>query len=244
MLALLLVALGSLPALASDEAARSGVAWLNQLRSVSGLPPVEYDATMTPGAVEHARYMVKTGTIGHSQDPASPWFSEAGHTAAQESNVALIWDGDVRAHVSGLHAIPFHQIGQMRPRLQRSTVGFWTEGGMTGGVVNVIGGLDPDVFSTTPVAYPGPGSTSPLRSAFREWPDPLTSCPGYTVPTGASIVVLLPTNETASAVRLTRGTERLDTCLFDASSYHNPDQAQQDQVRYGLDRDNAIVVIP
>ncbi|MFP4311259.1 MAG: S-layer homology domain-containing protein [Nitriliruptoraceae bacterium] len=244
MLVLLLVMSGTPSALADSDPGRAGLAVLNELRSVSGLAPVAHDATMERGALDHARYMVRTNTIGHSQDPHSRWFSDAGHQAAQESNLALLYDAEVEDHVGGLHAVPFHQLGQMRPGLRRSVVAYWSDGPLSGGVVNVIGGLDRSVLTTTPIAYPGPGSTSPLRRASGEWPDPLTACPGYTEPTGASIMVLLPTSETATAVRLRRGSQQLEACVFDGSTYTNPDRVQHDLGRRLLARENAVTVIP
>ena len=59
--------------------------WLeavNYYRAVAGLPSVTENVTYSDGTWKHARYMVKNDYIGHSEDPANPWYTPEGLQAA------------------------------------------------------------------------------------------------------------------------------------------------------------------
>ena len=87
----------------------------------------------------------------------------------------------------------------------------------------------------TPVEFPPDGATVNLQSfAGEDYPDPLSSCPGYKAPTGAPISIQLGEGygpdgslEVSSAI-VTRDGAELDTCLITSASYvgRNPDQTQ------------------
>lgn len=62
----------------SAEEPNPGIAALNELRALSGLAPVSEDDGMTSGARRHSEYMIRTGTMTHSEDPSSPWYSPRG----------------------------------------------------------------------------------------------------------------------------------------------------------------------
>jgi uncharacterized protein YkwD len=66
-----------------------GVAVVNELRAVAGLPPVVADADMSRAAMLHAEYMVRAGSITHHQDPDSTSYTPDGDTAARESNLKV-----------------------------------------------------------------------------------------------------------------------------------------------------------
>ena len=63
--------------------------WLdavNYYREMAGLPAVSENTTYSQGDWYHARYMVKNDYIGHSEDPANPWYTVEGAQAAAAGN--------------------------------------------------------------------------------------------------------------------------------------------------------------
>jgi hypothetical protein len=101
---------------------------------------------------------------------------------------------------------------------------------------------------TFPIAYPGDGKIINLRSFDGgEWPDPLTSCAGYAAPAGLPIILQVgPGNVTpnVTAHSFMQSATSLDHCLFDETSYTNPDGSTQTTGRNILNGRDAIVLIP
>jgi hypothetical protein len=56
---------------------------------------VTEDPAWSAGDADHAKYCVKEDYIGHSEDPTSPFFTDAGLLAAQNGNVAGTSDPDL-----------------------------------------------------------------------------------------------------------------------------------------------------
>ncbi len=90
-----------------------------------------------------------------------------------------------------------------------------------------------------------------MTSFANEWPDPLTSCPGYTPPSGLAITVQLGADMDThlSAYSLKRintdgSTITLDVCGFDSTSYSNPDAYSQQLGRSVLKNDGIVALIP
>ncbi|MSP13871.1 MAG: hypothetical protein EXR62_13060 [Chloroflexi bacterium] len=78
-------------------------------------------------------------------------------------------------------------------------------------------------------------------------PNPLTSCPGYTSPTGLPIILFLGfknlvPNITASSFK--QGTTELAHCTFHKINYVNSNPDLQAKGRAILDQRNAIILIP
>src|ERR1019366_10752524 len=102
-------------------------AWLNRMnqwRAGSNLPSVTEDVNLSQGDYNHAVYMVKTGLITHSEDPANPYYTAAGNTAAQNSNIFVsssTGTSDQQA-IDWWMGAPFHAMAIMDPRLV--TTGF------------------------------------------------------------------------------------------------------------------------
>ncbi len=101
-----------------------------------------------------------------------------------------------------------------------------------------------------PIEFPPSGMQFPVR-AYRgsEYPDPLIGCHGYLAPTGPAIVLQLGAPTQGDDVKISSGTlseggRQLDTCIFDATSYANPDGAQQKWARRVLHAYGAVVMIP
>lgn len=227
--------------------------YLNYYREMAGLPPLSLDTDWNYGGWLHSRYMVKNDVIGHSEDPEKPWYTQEGDQAARTSNL-------VASHSSTLsdqYAIdlwmqaPFHGVGILDPTLHTIGYGSFREkdGGLqTGAALDVLRGLGELPTSVSyPVAWPKDGSTVALTNHFSEYPDPLSSCPGYDPPAGLPILLQIgPGNLTpnVTAHSFKQGNESLEHCVFDETSYENPVAGSQSLGRAILGSRDAIVLIP
>lgn len=116
--------------------------------------------------------------------------------------------------------------------------------------LNVLTGLDYSAPPSTgyPVMWPGGGTTTPLKAyGGNESPDPLTSCPGYASPAGLPIILQIGNGNVTPSVgdhSFTDGSAALDHCVFDETSYTNPDSGTQALGRSVLNSRDAIVLIP
>ncbi|GAB4521048.1 MAG: hypothetical protein Fur0018_01220 [Anaerolineales bacterium] len=229
--------------------------YLNGLRTIGGLPAVGENASWSNGCTLHARYMVKTDTITHSEIPTSTWYTLDGDTAAKNSNLAVSADVNV-IDTSALDmwmVSPFHGVALIDPKLSsvgfgsyREAIGTWQMGACLD-VVRGQGGVPADV--TFPVMWPADGERLVYAvSDIDEMPDPLAACSGYTRPVGAPIYLLLgpgwsvTPNVTASSLK--QGNTDLAHCAFDSATYSNPDAVQQDYGRAILNARDAVVLLP
>ena len=102
-----------------------------------------------------------------------------------------------------------------------------------------------------PIESPSSGMQFPSR-AYRagDYPNLLTTCPGYSTPSGVPIVLELGApakgeeDVKVSSNSLSENGTQIETCAFDATSYANPDGFQQTQARERLHDYGAVVVIP
>jgi uncharacterized protein YkwD len=241
---------------------------LNSYRSMAGLSAVRQDPALSAGAVAHARYLVKNhaamveaGTIGiemHMEDRGNQWYSPEGLRAARSGDVEEMslppgapipppgwaitqWVGSA-----------WHRLWILNPALREVGYGQYCERGFCVAVLDVLGslrraGLTP-AAARAPIEFPPPGTTVRMSSLGAEWPNPSSSCHGFTPPVGLPITLQLGTMIPArlSAFSLGRGTtsETLEACGFDASSYVNPNPIDQNRARTGLNNLGAVVVIP
>jgi len=238
----------------SAPAAAAGT-WLdavNAYRASAALPPVTENGTFSGGDLQHSQYLVENDAYGHDESPTLPYYTPTGAAAGQASNVMTsgstsTTDSDaVDVWMSG----PFHSVGIVDPYL--STVGFGSfrlakPGEQMAASLNVIGGRTQAPAGTSlPVLWPGNGaSISLLAYTGGESPDPLTSCPGYSVPAG--LPILLETGTTAAAVTgysLSAGGQPLQVCEFDGTNYANSDANAQADGRAVLAPRGAVTLIP
>lgn len=224
------------------------VAAINDYRNVAHLPGVTEQRTWSADAIQHARYMVYSGVIGHTEDPANPFFSPRGAAAAGSSNTAGSADPDAtdRSFIDGWMTAPFHALGILDPRLTAVGYGSYRDGAApvrAAAALNVLDGRTGPGFPGT-ILFPGDGSTVRLTSYGREWPNALTPCPGYSFPAGLPLVVQLPVAEPVMSARLRGQTEDLEVCAYDAGTYTNPDPDAEWVARYTLANHNAVVVVP
>lgn len=243
------------PASALDPPGRNPASnrWLavvNYYRATVYLPRVSADDALSRGAHKHADYMVRNDVVGHAQDPKNPLFSVIGNEAGTHSNVAGWWGSEVsdRDFIEMWMVGPFHAVGILRPNLK--TVGYGVahdKSGLTSAAaLDVIHGLSytPDASET--VIWPGHRSTQPLYSyTGGEYPDPLSSCRGYSSPVGLPVIVQFadPVRNPTFTFKNGAG-QSLPACEVDASNYRNSSAAAQSLGRSLLAGDNVVLVIP
>lgn len=227
--------------------------YVNAYRTMASLPAVTENATWSHGDELHAKYMVKNDVMAHTENPSNPWYTDEGLAAAQSSNLfASSSDSatDEQA-IDGWMQAPFHAVGVLDPELLQVGYGAYREadgGYQTGAGLDVIRGLgDLPASITFPIPWPGDGTTVGLTQHWGETPDPLTSCPGYSAPSGLPIILQIgPGNLTpdVTAHTFTQGSTSLDHCIFDETDYANSDSSQQSLGRSILNSRDAIVLIP
>jgi hypothetical protein len=251
-----LVASSAAPTPRADNSAESA-AWLDRInfyREIASLPPVVEEPRLSATIAQHARYMVAHDVIQHSQNRRRRWASPEGAAAAAVSNLAGslspmepdFWAVDVWMQA------PFHAIGILDPALQQ--VGFGIHRAPDGKKIQTAAGLDVirgrsnrPAAVQYPVVWPADGSTVPIASHRSEFPSPLTSCPGYRAPTGLPVIVQMGSGAQVPHVTRTGiwdGTQWLEHCVFDESTYENRDRGGEQLGRSILASRDAIVVIP
>jgi hypothetical protein len=227
--------------------------YLNYYRDMAGLPPFSGNTDWSYGGWLHSRYMVKNDVIDHSEDPDKPWYTKDGDQAARTSNLVASHShsaSDQDAINLWMQA-PFHSVGILDPEL--NTVGYGSfreeDGGFQmGATLDVLRGLGELPTSVTyPIVWPRDGSTVPLTKHFTEYPSPLSSCAGYSTPVGLPIIIQIGPGDVTPKVTahsFKQGSEPLEHCIFDETTYKNPESATQSLGRAILGSRDAIVLIP
>ena len=245
-------------ALGTAPAAVAQPAWLdyvNNYRRSAGLPVLTENATWSDGDRKHAIYTVKNDTLGHTENPSLPFYTPEGHTAAQNSNVmagsstGYTDESAIDLWMNG----PFHAVGIIDPRLAVTGFGSDRESGGSFGMaaaLDVLRGRSGSTAGVTfPIAWPGHGQRVPVGSyGGSEYPNPLTSCPGYTAPSGLPIIMQFGTGSVTpivSASSFREGTTALEHCVFTEQTYTNTaDTGGQSLGRSVLNSRDAVVLIP
>ncbi len=234
---------------AASATVPSWLAAVNGYRTASGLAPVTENAVWSSGIDVHLTYLARTPASDftgayaslHTENPASPYYTAAGASAAQSSD---LYEGvsSPRAAIEGWMAAPFHAIGILRAQLRQ--VGFAFTASYSSAGLDVIRGLTGSV-SPVPVLYPGPGAASSLTSyAGNEAPNPLETC--HWRAAGLPLIALLPSTPaaTTSATLVARGGIRVPTCLVDQYTYRTTDAIYGPTGRDILTFNHALLVIP
>ncbi len=227
--------------------------YLNYYRSLGGLAPLTGNPEWSQGAWLHSRYMVKNDYIGHSEDANNSWYTPSGDDAARSSNLVVSYSDsatDQEAIDSWMQA-PFHSVGILDPQLFEAGYGSYREkdgGFQMGGALDVLRGLGELLSSVQfPITWPADGVAVPLTSYFNEYPDPLSSCAGYSSPAGLPIILQIGAGDMTPEVTshsFVHGEVNLDHCVFDETTYTNPDAGARSLGRAILDSRDAIVLIP
>lgn len=233
------------------------LSYVNLLRALGNLPTISENAVYSDGAYKHARYMVKNNVIAHDENSALPFYTPEGKTAAQNSNIMVSSstsfsdNGALDMWMTG----PFHGVGVIDPQLRQAGFGSYREadgGWQMGAALNVLQGLGslPSGIAF-PLKWPADGKSTWLTSYDgSEYPDPLSSCPGYNAPSGAPIYLMLGAGSVTpnvTATMLTRAGTPLEHCVFSETTYVNtkPDEAgAQSLGRAVLASRDAVVIMP
>ena len=250
--------------------------WLrrvNYYRAMVKLPPIVEDPAASSGDRAHTTYIVKNyhdaimssglGAEMHTEDPASANFTPEGLEAAKSSDMD-VWSmrgvsndgwGSPQWSIDGWMALPFHRMPIINPRLTSAGFGLYCESEACAAGLNLLKGSQGKVpagaASSEPIEFPPDGGTVALRSFENEWPNPLTSCPGYGPPSGLAITVQLGNwldthLSQYSVARISADGNRsaVEACGIDSTSYSNPDAYSQELGRNVLKSYGTVVLIP
>jgi hypothetical protein len=219
--------------------------WLttvNYFREMADLAPVTEDTAMSTGAYQHSCYMLQNG-IAHDELPSKPGYTPEGDAAGNSGNVAVssAYGASARSHIELWMTGPFHAIGVLRPNLQR--VGFGkcdnqtTSPWRSGATLDVLRGLGAESPQSSPILFPGNGSTTSLNRFIVESPDPLSFC-GWTGAAGLPVIAMMPEGVSGNvSATITGPSGPIQTCAI--SQLNTSGVAQQI-----LQGDNAVVAIP
>jgi len=214
---------------------------------------------------------VGLGAEAHSEDPKLPGYSDEGAAAARQSDVNTWYvprgayraargedpdewardPGTPQWSIDGWIAIAFHRLPMLDPNLKTAGFGqFCDPTGACAAALNVAAGRQSKRgLYDKPVLFPPDGSTVPFRSFGEEWPDPLTSCPGYIYPVGVAITLqngnFVDARLQAFSLKKIDGDETpVEACGFDEASFRSPDAVQQQLVNSLLHSFGAVEIIP
>lgn len=229
---------------AADVAPTDWMGTVNAYRAMSGLSPVNENASWSADATAHSCYMLENG-ITHYEEPGLPGYTPGGATAGSSGNVAVSssLNATARNHVDLWMTGPFHAIGVLRHSLRTSGFGLCAKENTptpwrSGGTLDVIRGIDTTATRpTTPILFPGNGATVPLHSFITEFPNPLTMC-GWTGAAGLPLIAMMPSDVTSANATLTGPNGPIQTC-----SLHKGNTSDS-TAKAILGGDNAVIVMP
>jgi hypothetical protein len=253
------VALGVSCGVALPTAQADSSDWLgrvNLYRAAAGLSAVANEPAWQLGLEHHLTYLEKTPPsyfVGeyaswHTENPASPYYTDDG---AQEAGSSNLFEGAVgwqpTDFIDGWLAAPFHGIGILRPGLEK--VAFASDAQGSAGL-DVLSGISFATSATEPVLFPGDGMTTNLsRFSGGESPDPLETCGWHDA--GLPLIALLPQSPSSGAsaklygpAGLVADTKTGGLCIVDAATYRSSDSVYGSTGAAILGSDNAVLVIP
>ena len=218
--------------------------WLttvNYFRSMSGLPAVTEEPTWAAGAQNHSCYMLYNN-IAHDEVPGYAGYTADGDQAGNNGNVAVTsqYGATARSHIELWMTGPFHAIGVLRPNLQK--VGFGkcdnpnTSPWKSGATLDVLRGLTWAARPSTPILFPGNGTTTGLDTFVTESPNPLDYC-GWTGTAGLPVIAMMPEAVTSVSGSITGPNGPLQTCTIFSGNTSGVAKSI-------LSGDNAVSVIP
>ncbi len=242
------------PAPPAQTAQPEWLVYLNYYRAAAGLPAVTENPAWSEGCFYHARYIVLNRFATHAEDPANPWYTPAGDECGRNGNVVL---GSITAPankfaVDSWMQAPFHALGIVDPLLAQVGYGTYREPGgtLTGATLDIIRGRSYELvrLAQYPVKWPTDGAVVALTH-YRgdELPDPLTACPGYSAPSGLPVILQLGPGNVVPRVSgsyFAANGVPLEHCVFDQTSYTNPNPAFERLARAVLAARSAVVLIP
>ncbi|HUY27108.1 MAG TPA: FHA domain-containing protein [Candidatus Binataceae bacterium] len=244
---------------------------LNEYRATAKVAPVADDPGLSAGDTAHVNYLIENlgpmlrnggnpGIKAHLEDAADPGYTAAGARAGKSSDVDFIaFEGAKLKDPVGWALIDwmsgaFHRLPLLNPRLERVGFSQICDRGLCVAALDAQSGVAPGATGVPypdPIEFPAGGTTVELRTFTTEWPDPLTSCAGYSAPTGVPITLatgplmyVMLDAYSFERVSADGDLENLDACGFDSASYTNPDPVTQQTARRVLLAAGAVVVVP
>lgn len=213
-----------------------------------------------------------TAGIGmHDEDHNNQWYTAQGYWAGHSGNVMLATRKISQSEtIQDWIGAPFHGLAMLAPDLRTSGFGSFCEGGLCAAVLSTghmsdlrhaAKTVDRPIFDydsdapekrnqailETPIRWPAPGM-SIVDGGFdgREWPSPLSACPGYQAPTGVVIFASFGRDFVAEArpESLTCNGAAVEHCLVNAQTYTSPDHTQLENASKGLRYYAAVLLIP
>ncbi|MBK7914739.1 MAG: CAP domain-containing protein [Chloroflexi bacterium] len=237
--------------------ALTGPNWLryaNQFRLQAGLPPVTENADWSEGSANHSLYMVLNSDTSHSESKNQIGYTESGAAAGQNGNIAVsgsagvgyTWPLDYWMSAS------FHALPLLDPELQMVGYGDFRDASSSFGMAATmdvkrgIRGLPADI--QFPITFPKDGGQTWVTTFnLPEFPNSIASCPGFSQPTGAPIILQIGSGDRVPRVtstELKRGDTPVPHCSFSETTYTNPNSYWQGVGRLILDVRDAIVIVP
>lgn len=218
--------------------------WLttvNYYRAMAGLAPVTENTSWSAGAANHSCYMLYNG-MSHDEIPGYPAYTSSGDLAGNSGNVAVSsqFGTTARSHIDLWMTGPFHAIGVLRHNLRQ--VGFGTcdisstSPWKSGATLDVIRGLVTATRPTTPILFPGHGTTTGLDTFVAETPNPLDFC-GWTGSAGLPVIAMMPEAVSSATASMTGPSGPVETCRLFAGNTSG-------EARSLLAGENAVVVVP
>jgi len=242
---------------ASSSSAPDWLSAINYWRQTAGVAAVTDQPAWDVGIQHHLAYLedtpasYRTGQYAsaHTENPQSPYYTSDGATEGGDSDLVL--GGaltDLEAIDDWLTA-PFHAIGMLRAQL--TDVAF-AEGSEGYAGLDVIQGLDYNQpAATSPILYPGPGSTTTLPAANDgEVPDPLETCGWQGMRVGLPLIALLTQAPAAGLTASLSGptgpesSSNGNLCVVDETTYQSSDPVYGPTGEDILQNDKAVLLIP
>jgi hypothetical protein len=235
--------------------------WLGQLnhyRVMAGQPPVREDPELSDADQKHARYLaenyvgdirsgINIGASAHREEPGNPWFTAEGARAATKSDIWCFQrpgrnqPGPIETWLSGA----FHRPQLLSPALKSVGYGTYCKDDLC--VAALYCDLHPTFGAPAIIEFPPKGTVISLRYVRDEWPNPLSSCPGYREPAGLTITLSLGSFvpvKLLSHSLTEEGGALVEHCAFDADTYVNPEPGAQELGRQILRSFSQVVMVP
>lgn len=254
------------PSTPAEKPAGPEPQWLkdvNWFRTIAGVTRVAEDPALSAADRKHSIYLVKNYAVAvhgghlvgadvHSEDPSRPFYTPEGRAAAALSDInqvsGLSKDPSPMWAIGNWISGPFHRLWILNPALRRAGYGQFCENSYCAAALDLGDGIEhlPTGPLAAPVLFPPDGSKLAMRSFGNEWPNPLTSCPGYSVPAGLPITIQVGrmVDAALSGYSISRDGVVLEACGIDASNYNNPVSSERDRVRQVLHGLGAVVIVP
>jgi uncharacterized protein YkwD len=235
---------------------------LNGYRASVNAPSVAEDPALSRGCLAHAKYLMTNygpmmahgrspGALFHQEDESKPGYSPEGLKAALASDVvyqprsnlpeAQLMAEAIQWWLSG----PFHRPELVSPDLRQAGFGQYCQGT---GCIAVLDTISDSTLAppggrplARPIEIPPDSATVKLATFGGEWPNPVSSCPGYSQSAQAITLQLgthVPAKLGDASLTQTRGAAagtRVATCAYDSDSYTNPDIGGQAKGRAVLE---------